>query len=115
MLFESQYNELFLAVDTLAERLRALGEKAPASFTEFKKLATVSDGDSSLDENRMVRDLYIANQQVGHLVKKAIAIGEKADDVSTVDLLTQRVTAHDKAAWMLKSALPKEERLKLAS
>lgn len=115
VLFEGQYNELFAAVDTIAERIRALGEKAPGSLSEFKKLSTVSDGDSSLDENAMVRDLYIANQQVVHLVKKALAVADKAGDASTVDMLTQRITVHDKASWMLKSTLPKEVRLKLAS
>lgn len=114
-LFETQYTELFAAVDTLAERIRALGEKAPGSFSEFKKLSTISDGDSSLDENGMVRDLYIANQSLLQLLKKSLATADKAGDDSTVDLLTQRITAHDKASWMLKSTLPKEARLKLAS
>ncbi len=115
VLFEGQYTELFAAVDTIAERIRALGEKAPGSLSEFKKLSSISDGDSSLDETGMVRDLYIANTQLVHLIKKTLGVADKAGDDSTVDLLTQRITIHDKAAWMLKSTLPKEVRLKLAS
>lgn len=114
-LFETQYTELFTAVDVIAERIRALGEKAPGSYTEFKKLSSISDGDSNLDETGMVRDLYLANQQLAQLLKKSLAEADKAGDDATVDVLTQRLAVHEKAAWMLKSTLPKEVRLKLAS
>ena len=114
LLFEMQYNELFLAVDLLAERIRALGEKAPASPSEFKKLSTISEGNAEFDADRMLRDLYESNQTVVATLRKAIAAGEKANDVSTVDLLTQRITAHDKASWMIKSNLPQAMRVKLA-
>ena len=114
LLFEEQYNELFAATDLIAERIRALGEKAPGSATEFKKLATVTEGNSELDSNRMVKDLYESNRTVVATIKKALAAAEKADDVSTADLLTQRITAHEKAAWMLKSTFISDGKLKLA-
>ena len=113
-LFQTQYEELFAAVDTIAERIRALGEKAPGSYSEFKKLSSISDADSSLDENGMVRDLYIAHTQLLALLKKSLATADKANDDATVDLLTQRIATHDKTAWMLRSTLPKDVRLKLA-
>lgn len=114
LLFEEQYNELFAAVDLLAERIRALGEKAPGSGAEFKKLSTITDGNAEFDSNRMVTDLYNSNQQAIATIKKALAAAEKANDVSTADLLTQRITTHDKAAWMLKSSLPSDAKVKLA-
>ena len=114
LLFEMQYNELFLATDLIAERLRALGEKAPASPSEFKKLSAIAEGNSDWDADRMVKDLYESNQTVVATLKKAIAAAEKANDASTADLLTQRITAHDKASWMLKSNLPQAVRVKLA-
>ena len=115
VLFEGQYTELFAAVDLIAERIRALGEKAPGTYNEFQKLRAISDGDSSLDADGMVRELYIANHQLSKSLKEAAGVSEKAGDISTTDLFTQRITTHDKAAWMLKSTLPKEARLKLAS
>lgn len=115
LLFEEQYNELFPIADLLAERIRALGEKAPASYSEFVGLTKIKEGNASLDEFGMVRDLYQSNQQMSQYLKKALSIADKADDASSVDLLTQRITAHDKAAWMLKSSLPVEARKKLAA
>lgn len=116
-LFEAQYNELFAAVDEIAERIRALGEKAPGTYSEFQKWGSISEGDAELDENRMVKDLYDSNRQLAQTLKKGIAVGEKADDAASVDLLTQRLAVHEKAAWMLKSSLPIEaqKKVKLAS
>jgi starvation-inducible DNA-binding protein len=113
-LFEGQYTELFAAVDLLAERIRALGEKAPGSGTEFKKLSSVADGNAGFDDLRMIKDLYESNLLVVTTIKKALTTAEKASDVSTADLLTQRITAHEKAAWMLKASLPANAKVKLA-
>ena len=56
-MFETQYNELALAVDEVAERIRALGELAPGSYSEFAKLASIAEGDNRKDAQAMVRDL----------------------------------------------------------
>lgn len=114
-LFEGQYNELFAAVDQIAERIRALGEKAPGGYAEFKKLSAIDDGNSAFDSKEMLKDLYESQQITLATIKKALGAAEKAGDASSVNLLTQRITAHDKAAWMLKSSLPTTVRVKLAS
>lgn len=114
-LFENQYNELFAAVDEIAERIRALDEKAPGTYAEFSKLTTLKEGDSSLDEFGMVRDLYQSNLQIAQTLKKGVEKAENADDVSTADLLTGRITVHEKAAWMLKSTLAPDQRKQLAA
>ncbi|MES2984669.1 MAG: DNA starvation/stationary phase protection protein [Pseudomonadota bacterium] len=114
LLFEEQYNELFAAIDVIAERIRALGEKAPGGGAEFAKLSKITDGNSDFDSDQMVKDLHDTNQTVLATIKKAFAVAEKAGDDSTVDLLTQRIGVHDKAAWMLRSSLPKQTRVKLA-
>lgn len=103
LLFEEQYNELFTAVDSIAERIRALGEKAPGSYAEFAKLTKLKEADDSLEGIALAKDLAKANEQVTKNLKSALAVAEKADDASTADLLTQRITTHDKAAWMLRS------------
>lgn len=114
LLFEEQYNELFPAIDIIAERIRALGEKAPGSGTEFAKLSKLAEGRADVDSDEMLKDLYDSNQIVIAGLKKGIAAGEKAGDDASVDLFTQRMAAHEKASWMLKSSLPKQSRVKLA-
>jgi len=113
-LFQTQYEELFLAVDVIAERIRALGEKAPGSYNEFTKLSKLKDGNNELEADAMVLDLYNSNQHVIHTLQKLLATGEKASDAPTVDIATQRLAVHEKASWMLKSSLPKGAKLKVA-
>jgi starvation-inducible DNA-binding protein len=113
-LFMAQYSEMFLAVDLIAERIRALGEKAPGGYGEFGRLSKIKDGDSELDADLMVKDLYESNVTLLASVKKAFAAAEKAGDQPTVDLMNARSALHEKTAWMLKSSLPKQARLKLA-
>ncbi len=115
LLFEEQYNELFAAVDTIAERIRTLGEKAPGSASEFAKLTKVKEGNANFDDFEMVKDLHQTNLQVAESLKKAIDKAEKADDAATADLLTQRVATHEKAAWMLRSSLAPSLAKKLAA
>ncbi len=114
-LFEAQYGEISAAVDDVAERIRALGEKSPGSFTAFAKLKSISEGDAELDAFGMVKDLYKSNLQMVETLKAAFAKSDKAGDEGTSDLYVGRLRAHEKAAWMLKSSLPTAQRAKLAA
>jgi len=102
-MFEDQYKELFAAVDDVAERIRALGEYAPGSFKAFSELTKVSPPKDGLDGQAMVKDLVKSHELLSEQAKAALAVGEKAGDDSTVDLLTDRITYHDKTAWMLRA------------
>lgn len=114
LLFEEQYNELFLATDLIAERIRALGEKAPASAAEFSKLTKIKEGNSELDADGMLADLFASNMLAVETFKKLFDASEKAGDGASNDLSNQRRAAHEKAAWMIKASLPKQTRVKLA-
>ena len=114
LLFEEQYNELFLATDLIAERIRALGEKAPSSPSEFTKLSKIKDGDNELDADAMLADLHASNLLAVESFKKLFEVTEKAGDGASNDLSNQRRAAHEKAAWMIKACLPKTARLKQA-
>ena len=94
---------LFEAVDEVAERIRALGDYAPGSFEAFSKLTKVSPPKDGLEGIAMVKDLAKSHELLSDQAKAALAVGEKAGDDSTVDLLTQRITYHDKTAWMLRA------------
>ena len=105
LMFETQYNELALAVDLIAERIRALGARAPGSYREFAQYSTISEEDDRPDAPEMIQRLVAGQDDVVRTAKAVSAVVESAHDEPTADLLTQRILAHEKAAWMLRSLL----------
>ncbi|MCG3114604.1 MAG: DNA starvation/stationary phase protection protein [Candidatus Manganitrophus sp. SA1] len=107
LLFETQYNELALAVDLIAERIRALGFPAPGKYSEFAKLGSIKETPGVPKAEEMIRLLVEGQEAVVRTARAAFPAAEKAGDEATADLLTQRMQAHEKAAWMLRSHLEK--------
>lgn len=105
LMFEGQYNELALAVDLIAERIRALGHFAPGSYREFAKLSSIPEAEGTPSANEMIKQLVEGNETVSRTARSLFPTTEKANDESTADLLTQRMSTHEKAAWMLRSLL----------
>ena len=105
LMFEQHYTELATAVDEIAERIRALGVKAPGSYTAFGKLTNIEEatGDESAEE--MIRQLVVGQETVARTAREAIKAAGAASDEPTADLLTQRMQIHEKNAWMLRSML----------
>ncbi len=106
-LFEEQYTELALAVDEIAERIRALGHPAPGSYGEFQALTSIRDDVGTLDAQAMVAALVTAQEAVARTAREIFPIVEAAADEPSADLLTQRMQAHEKNAWMLRSLIEK--------
>lgn len=104
-MFEEQYLEMRDAVDVIAERIRALGSFAPGSYSEFTRLASVPDEEGVPAAEEMVRRLGIGHELLIRAARPLVAEAERADDVATADLVTQRITVHEKTAWMLRSSL----------
>ncbi len=105
LMFETQYNELALAVDEIAERIRALGEPAPGSYAEFSELSSVTEDIEKPEALEMVRRLVDGHESVARTARSVFPAAEKAGDEPTADLLTQRLQVHEKTAWMLRSML----------
>ena len=105
LMFEQQYMELALAVDLVAERIRALGHPAPGSYSQYAKLSSVREETGVPDATEMIRQLVEGQEAVVKTSRKAFAVAEKANDQPTADLLTQRMEIHEKNAWMLRSLL----------
>jgi starvation-inducible DNA-binding protein len=105
LMFESQYNELALAVDLIAERIRALGEPAPGSYREFSELSSIAEDGDTPDATQMIRRLVEGQETVARTARSVFPVAEKAGDQPTADLLTQRMQVHEKTAWMLRSLL----------
>jgi len=107
LMFEVQYNELALAVDLVAERIRALGFPAPATYAEFTRLSSIPEPVGVPKAEDMVRLLVEAHEAVVRTARSLLPAVDKASDVATGDLLTQRIQLHEKTAWMLRSLLEK--------
>ena len=105
LMFEQEYNELALAVDLIAERIRALGAPAPASYHEFAALTAISADDDRPDATEMIRRLLAGQETVVRTARSIFPVVERANGESTADLLTQRMQVHEKTAWMLRSLL----------
>ena len=104
-LFETQYNELFLAVDEIAERLRALGAKAPGGPHVFQDLSSIDAGGDSEAALQMVEILAGDNSTLSTTARTVLKAAEAIDDDATADLAIRRIETHDKVQWMLRSFL----------
>ncbi len=105
VMFETQYDDLALAVDLIAERIRALGCVAPGTFKLFSQLSAIKEEDSVPRAQEMIRLLVEGNETVARTAREVFKIAESASDQPTCDLLTQRLQVHEKTAWMLRSLL----------
>jgi starvation-inducible DNA-binding protein len=104
-MFESQYNDLALAVDEIAERIRSLGARAPGSYTEFSRLASVKEARGEPSAKDMIEDLVGDQATVVKSSKRVVEAAEAAKDLASADLGTRRIDVHEKNAWMLRSHL----------
>jgi starvation-inducible DNA-binding protein len=107
LMFETQYNELALAVDAIAERIRALGHAAPGSYAAYSKLSSIKEETGVPKAEEMIRQLVDGQEAVARTARAVFPAAEKASDEPTADLLTQRLQIHEKTAWMLRSLLSK--------
>lgn len=105
LMFETQYNELALAVDLIAERIRSLGFPAPGTYREFQKLSSIKEPKSIPTAKAMIKDLVDGQESVVRTARLIFPTVEKANDEASADLLTQRMQHHEKTAWMLRSLL----------
>src|SRR5215475_8000283 len=105
LMFEEQYNELALAADLVAERIRALNAPAPGSYSAFSRLTSIPEETNVPKAEEMVRQLVDGHETVIRVARNVFPIAEKGADQVTMDLLTQRMQVHEKTAWMLRSLL----------
>jgi len=105
LMFEGQYTELAAAVDEIAERIRALGHPAPGTYTAYSRLSSIKLEDGVPKAEEMIQQLVDGHERVAKTAREVFPDAENAHDEPTVDLLTQRMQTHEKAAWMLRSLL----------
>jgi starvation-inducible DNA-binding protein len=107
LMFETQYNELALAVDQIAERIRALGYPAPGTYADYVRLSSIKETAGVPRAEKMIELLVEGQEAVVRTARSIFPIIDKVSDEPTADLLTQRMQVHEKTAWMLRSLLDK--------
>lgn len=105
LMFMTQYTEEWTALDSIAERIRALGHHAPGTYREYASLSSIAEPKSVPEALEMVRLLVSGNESVAKTARTAFEKADAANDQPTADLLTQRMDIHEKNAWMLRSLL----------
>jgi len=105
LMFETQYTELALAVDQIAERIRALGFPAPGSYADFSRLSTIREAQGVPTAEDMIRELVEGQEAVVRTARATFPDVDRVSDEPSADLLTQRMQVHEKNAWMLRSLL----------
>ena len=101
-LFETQYTDLALAVDEIAERIRILGAPAPGSYTAFAKLSAIEEETGMPKAEEMIQNLVEDQASIVSLCKSLVKAAEANEDQATADLATRRIDIHQKNAWMLR-------------
>jgi starvation-inducible DNA-binding protein len=104
-MFETQYNELWLAADEVAERIRTLDVFAPGSYSQFGKLTSIKEEPGVPEWKDMVGQLVEGHEIAAHTSRQTIKAADEAGDEGTADLVTGRLKEHEKTAWMLRSLL----------
>ncbi|MBD2567525.1 Dps family protein [Anabaena lutea] len=105
LMFETQYTELALAVDLIAERIRALGYPAPGTYSEYAQLSSIPETPGVPKAKEMIRLLVEGQEAVVRTARSIFPIVDEVNDEPSADLLTQRMQVHEKTAWMLRSLL----------
>lgn len=104
-LFETQYMELAIAVDEIAERIRAVGAFAPGSYSAFAKLSNIQEETGRPEAKDMIRILVSDQEIIASAARQLIEAAESIKDQASADLGTRRLDIHEKNAWMLRSHL----------
>jgi starvation-inducible DNA-binding protein len=105
LMFMGQYTELGLAVDLIAERIRALGVYAPGSYKDFGKLTSIKEETGVPSAEKMLANLVRDHETVVRTAREVFPLTDDAHDEPSADLLTQRMQIHEKTAWMLRAML----------
>lgn len=104
-LTEDHYNDMFAAADVIAERIRALGQLAPVKVGNASAFAPKGAAEESGTAEAMVEDLIGEHEALSRAMRKATGEADDGDDVVTADMLTGRLTFHEKAVWMLRATI----------
>ena len=102
LMFEGQYTELSLAVDQIAERIRALGFPAPGTYAAYARLSSIKEEEGVPSAADMIKQLVQGQEAVIRTARGIFPLLDKVSDEPTADLLTQRMQVPVHTSWMLR-------------
>ncbi|MBK1698269.1 Dps family protein [Rhodovibrio salinarum] len=102
-MFEEHYSDLWNALDDIAERIRALGAYAPGTYAKFKARSSIKENEQIPTAEAMLDELIADNETVLRTLRASVSVAEAHGDSATADLLTERLGAHEKQIWMMRS------------
>jgi starvation-inducible DNA-binding protein len=103
--FQEQYENLFEAIDEIAERVRALNVYAVGGLNALGKLANIEEFKSPLPQKDYVAALIVVHEKTTEDAVRTRELAGPANDLETQDLMIKRLQWHEKTLWMLKSYL----------
>ncbi len=104
-MFEEQYTDLAKAIDTIAELIRGLGEKAPGTFNFYIEMTSIKPGNENASSQQMIKELLEDQILIQKTLQQCLEVSEKARDEVVIGFIIERLTFHRKTSWMLKSSL----------
>ena len=102
---QNLYQEVFSSVDTLAELIRTLDSYAPGTLTRLKELTSIEETDDVPDAKTMMARLLQENNILRASLLTAYTSAETTGEVGVANFLQDRIQAHEKHGWMLRSIL----------
>ncbi len=106
LFWRKQYEELAEAINEIAEHIRMLGQRSPGSLKHFIDMTSLQESDNKdLSSDDMLEELLEDHETLCRYIRERIELASKLGDEGTADLLRQRLRAHEKSAWMLRSHL----------
>lgn len=105
--FGKLYDELHDAIDVLAEEIRMLDSFAPASLSRMIELTRIPEDEKIPTPQNMIKNLMDANDQVVQTITEGYNMAEYLDVHGYANVLQDRLSAHAKIRWMLKSIMLK--------
>lgn len=105
LMFEDHYDDLFKAIDVVAELIRQLDCKVPATFEIFAKNTKIKNGDENLSAENMLKDLLADHETIQKTLMEALNEAHKANDEAIASFLGERLSVHKKNAWFIRSTL----------
>jgi starvation-inducible DNA-binding protein len=104
-LFGKIYEEVYASIDDFAEKIRSIDTFVPASLERFSMLTLIDDETEILDQNSMLMELLQDNQKMVKLLKMVYDVAEQFGENGFSNFLAERMDAHRKHGWMLKSSM----------
>jgi starvation-inducible DNA-binding protein len=103
--FQEEYENLFEAIDEIAERVRALNVYAVGGLTALGKLANIEEFKAPLPQKDYVAALIVVHEKTTEDAVRTRELAGSVNDLETQDLMIKRLQWHEKTLWMLKSYL----------